>query len=206
MPLHREWSPDAHSLAAVWKIEEPESFFVQGTGIFSEIRAERRRLEHLAGRYLLKHLKEDFPLLTIARDQHDKPRLPEDQYRFSISHSYPFVAAIVSDRHECGIDIQTWHPRILSIQHKFLSETEQLLFGNDPRKAILAWAFKEAAYKWQGRRGVDFIEHMPVISLKKTSEEWVATIELCLEEPATLLEVTGCLEDGFATAWVAALH
>src|ERR1044071_1284189 len=163
MPLYREWSSDPYSLAAIWKIEEPESFFIQRTGLGElDIKNEKRRMERLAGRFLLKHLKEDFPLLNIRPDEHDKPRIDDNQYYFSISHSWPYVAVVVSPYVECGIDIQTWHPKVEKIRHKFLSPGEQTMFGEDPRMITLAWSSKEAVYKWQGRRGVDFIEHLPV--------------------------------------------
>ena len=167
MPLFREWSPDAHSLAAIWHIEEPEDFFlaidsVRGAVDLRSIPHPRRRLEHLAGRYLLQHLQEDFPLHHILKDRHDKPRLPENRYFFSISHSHPYVAAVISDSRDCGIDIQVWHPRIGRISHKFLSPEESALCGEDPRMLTLAWCGKEAAYKWNGRRGADFIHDLPI--------------------------------------------
>ena len=59
-------------MAAIWKIDEPETFFTERTGISSDIKSEKRRMEHLAGRFLLKHLKEDFPLFNIKPDEHDK--------------------------------------------------------------------------------------------------------------------------------------
>ncbi len=44
MPLYQEWSSDKYSLAAIWKIEEPESFFIERTGLPApDIKAEKRR-------------------------------------------------------------------------------------------------------------------------------------------------------------------
>jgi phosphopantetheinyl transferase len=170
MPLYQEWSPDDHSLAAIWRIEEEEAFFLSPESVRKvvqpeQIRHPRRRLEHFGGRFLLQHLKEDFPLHHIAADIHDKPRLPENRYFFSISHSFPYVAAVISEREECGIDIQVWHPRIERIAHMFLSETEQQLCLEDGRLMTLAWCAKEAAYKWNGRRGADFIRDLPLCRL-----------------------------------------
>ena len=182
MPLYTEWSPDKHSLAAIWHVDEDEAFFQTRTGVITEIRHPKKRLEHLAGRYLLQHLKVDFPLHHITPDQHDKPRVPEDRYFFSISHSHPYVAAVLSDAEECGIDIQCWHPNIERIAHMFLSEEELRLCassssggsvptpregqreaGRSRRETItLAWSAKEAAYKWHGRRGADFIRDLPI--------------------------------------------
>ncbi len=169
MPLFREWTSDAFSLAAIWKIEEPEDFFIQKTKLQPAIKNEKRRMEHLAGRFLLQYLKVDFPLLHIAPDAHDKPRLPNNDFYFSISHSYPYVAAVVSPHVECGIDIQTWHPRMETLQHKFLNDAEQKIIVNDSKKITEAWSVKEAAYKWQGRRGVEFREHL-IIEKKAENE------------------------------------
>lgn len=167
MPLYREWSSDPYSLAAIWEIKEPEPFFAERTGLTIDIKNEKRRLEHLAGRFLLKHLESDFPLLNIRPDEHDKPRIENNRFYFSISHSFPFVAVVVSPYVECGIDIQVWHHRMEALQHKFLSLEEQWFFDNDPQLITTAWCAKEAAYKWQGRRGVEFIDHLPIVAVEK---------------------------------------
>lgn len=162
MPLLKEWKIGDHALAAIWKIEEPEEFFARYTGIVSDIKNDKRRIEHLAGRYMLMHLKEDFPLMQIRKDEHDKPRIDDNNFFFSISHSWPYVAAIIDPYEEAGIDIQTWNPRIGIIKNKFLSPAEQQLFNDDTQLLTAAWTAKEAAYKWHGRRGVDFILHLPI--------------------------------------------
>lgn len=176
MPLYREWSSDPYSLAAIWKIEEPETFFTERIGFGSDIRNDKRRLEFLAGRFLLKHLKEDFPLLNIRKDEHDKPRIDGNHYFFSISHSFPYVAAIVSPYVEAGIDIQTPHPRMLRLQDKFLTGEEKTLFKNDERLITLAWCAKEAVYKWQGRRGVEFKDHLSIQNFEELPTDKNITI------------------------------
>ena len=202
MPLYREWSSDPYSLAAIWEIIEPEAFFMEKTGINSDIKNEKRRLEFLAGRFLLSYLKNDFPLLNIKPDEHDKPRIENNSYYFSISHSFPYVAAIVSPYVECGIDIQVWHPRMQQLQHKFLSDLEQQLFQNDPRMITLAWSAKEAAYKWQGRRGVEFKDHLLINELKE--EEHLLNMEIFLQLTNPKMKILSeCLmEPHFACAWV----
>jgi 4'-phosphopantetheinyl transferase len=163
MPLLRKWETDRGTgLAAIWKVEEDESFFTHRVDVPTAIKNEKRRVEHLAGRYLLKYLYPHFPLAAIAPDAEAKPRLPGNALYFSISHSWPYVAVVVDERHEAGIDIQTWHPRIADISHKFLSPQEADLVGPDPQMLTLAWAAKEAAYKWNGRRGMEFIEDLPI--------------------------------------------
>lgn len=201
MPLQREWEPDAHSLAAIWKIEEPEAFFTEKTGVVSDIKSDKRRMERLAGRFLLQYLKEDFPLHHIYSDAQDKPRIPNDRYFFSISHSYPYVAAMISDKNECGIDIQVWHRRMLALQNKFLSPLEQSFFQDDEQLITLAWDAKEAAYKWLGQRGIDFIEHLPIQSFKSLDDYYF--FEMLVGQPGyeKRLSVEGFLSEDFGLAF-----
>ncbi len=202
MPLFREWSSDDYSLAAIWKIEEPESFFIKRTGVSSDIKSDKRRIERLAGRFLLKYLKNDFPLLDIQSDEHDKPRVANNDYYFSISHSWPYVAVVVSPYVECGIDIQCWHPRMQVLQNKFLSPDEQQYFNNDTRLITLAWSAKEAAYKWQGRRGVEFIDHLPIKKYSETEYYYHIDIELQLTTPKMLISSQGIVRQDFACAYI----
>ena len=202
MPLFREWSSDKYSLAAIWKIEEPESFFAERTGITSDIKNEKRRIERLAGRFLLKYLKNDFPLLNIQSDEHDKPRVDNNHYFFSISHSWPYVAAVVSPYVEAGIDIQCWHPRMELLQNKFLSAKEQQFFRNDAKRITLAWSAKEAAYKWQGRRGVEFTDHLIIDNYLE--KEYYDEFDIQLELTANKLHIAaqGIVRQDFACAYI----
>ena len=173
MPLFRQWKIDADAVAAIWKVEEPTSFFEQKTGLASTINNEKRRTEHLAGRFLLRLLQPDFPIHLIAKDEQEKPRIPGDAFHFSISHSWPWVAVVIDRAKPAGIDIQTWHPRITDIQHKYLSAEEQLLVGDDDKRITLAWCAKESAYKWNGIRGVEFIEELPIQLFTHTENPYI---------------------------------
>jgi len=202
MPLYKEWNIGDHGLAAIWKMEEPEAFFREQTGLDPDIKADKRRIEHIAGRYLLTHLQEDFPIWNIDKDEHDKPRIDNNDYYFSISHSWPYVAAVIDPRSEAGIDIQTWHPNIGRIKHKFLSLREQELFGQDEQMITLAWCAKEAAYKWNGRRGVDFIQHLPVSACCKIEDKYRISIILNYNEKQNLVLTDNIINTDFACSYV----
>ena len=159
-------------------------------------------MERLAGRFLLKHLEEDFPLLNIRPDEHDKPRIDNNEFYFSISHSWPYVAAVVSPYVECGIDIQCWHPRMEALQHKFLSVGEQGYFGNDPKLITLAWSAKEAAYKWQGRRGVEFADHLQITQFSEIEHNYYFDIYLQLTHPQMQIQAQGIVKQDFACAFI----
>lgn len=199
MSLLQQWNISNLGKAAIWKIEETEDFFVAATGLTSDIANSKRRIEHLAGRFLLRHLVEDFPLDLIARDEFDKPRLPDNELFFSISHSWPYVAVVVDPIAEAGIDIQTWRPKIESIKHKYLSTEEQEMLAQKPQNLLLAWCAKEAAYKWHGRRGVEFIEQLPIVNLLPGNH---MNIYLKLTAIPQMLTLTSILHEDFACSFV----
>lgn len=202
MPLFREWSINEHCLAAIWEIQEPESFFLERTGLAPDIKNEKKRLEHLAGRFLLKHLKEDFPILNIRPDEHDKPRIENNQYHFSISHSWPYVAVAIDSHADAGIDIQTLRSGIQNIQHKFLSSSEQRLFNNDTQLLTLAWSAKEAVYKWRGKRGVEFIEHIPIVLFEKNTTDYNINIFSKSTNDPRLIYLQSIVNQYFTCAFV----
>ncbi len=205
MALLNQWNNEDGSTTAIWKIEEPESFFIQATGLaFPDIRNEKRRIERLAGRFLLKYLQDDFPLRHIIPDAHDKPRISGNKYFFSISHSWPYVAAVVSPHTETGIDIQRWHPRMLTLQQKFLSPDEQLITRNDNKMITLAWCAKEAAYKWQGSRKVDFIGQLPITRIDRAYSADIFDIEINIKsnQKNVIALIKGTVYNDFAMAIV----
>jgi len=204
MPLFAKWEIGEYGHAAIWKIEEPESFFGEYAVVSGpEIKNEKKRIEHLAGRFLLKFLDKDFPLHSISKDEHDKPRIPGDKQFFSISHSWPYVAVSINSFLETGIDIQTWHPRIEQIQHKFLSPEEQPLFNYDTRLLTLAWCAKEAVYKWNGKRGVDFIKHLPIISYDK--EDGHIPIFFNMDKIPRIALTTSLITTDFALSFISSV-
>lgn len=203
MALVRIWNTDPYSLAAIWKIEEPSDFFEQGLPIrFPEISLPRRRLEKLAGRYLLRLLKRDFPLTKIAPDAQDKPRVEGNPYYFSISHSWPYVTVILNSYGESGIDIQCWHPRIDQLQHKFLSPAEQRLLGQDPGKIHLAWSAKEAAYKWAGQRGLRFAEDLLIRTCQFRHPLYDITLYVNGSQEIKNIQLEGLLSEEYSLAYV----
>jgi len=199
MPLLKEWNPDLYSLAAIWHIAEEEDFFAQQVTVSGEhILHPKRRIEYLAGRFLLRFLNADFPLHAIAPDAQDKPQLPGKEFHFSISHSYPYVACVLSTRAAVGIDVQCWHKGILALQSKFLSAAEQQICQGDPKKICLAWSAKEAAYKYQGLRGVEFIEHLPIRHWQQNEGIFDITINLPLMGDESDLDLKGFIFNDFS--------
>jgi len=152
----------------IWKIEEDENFFLQKVPLQQNITHPHKRLQHLAGRYLLQYLFPDFPYEEILIADTRKPYLPNEQYHFSISHCGNYAAAIVSSTHRVGIDIEIPTEKVTRIAHKFIHENEmqwmeqsiinyQLSIVN---LQTILWSSKEAIFKWYSFGGIDFKENM----------------------------------------------
>ena len=106
MPLFYHQVIDANSQLGIWKITEKEDFFLQTVSLQKAIAHPHKRLQHLAGRFLLKYLFPDFPYELIRIADTRKPFLKNEAYHFSISHCGDFAAAIVSRDKRVGIDIE----------------------------------------------------------------------------------------------------
>lgn len=164
MPLFYQQDINATTKLAIWQIEEQELFFLAKVPLQSNITHPHKRLQHLAGRYLLPFLFPDFPNKEILIATTRKPFLPDEQYHFSISHCGNFAAAIVSKNERVGIDIEIETPKVAKIAHKFLNDEEKDAVNRQPptvnRILTLFWCAKETIFKWWGNGEVDFKEHI----------------------------------------------
>jgi len=134
LPLFYQHNINETTKLAIWKIEEEAYFFLEQVPLQREITHPHKRLQHLAGRYLLRFLFPDFPFEEILIADTHKPYLPEEQYHFSISHCGNYAAAIVSSTQRVGIDIEIPTPKVLRITHKYLHPDELEMFKiQDPR-------------------------------------------------------------------------
>jgi phosphopantetheinyl transferase len=148
---------------AIWELTEQEDFFAASVTIQNNITHPHKRLQHLAGRYLLPYLFPNFPSSSIAIADTRKPYLPEEQYHFSISHCGNYAAAIVSSEERVGIDLELYTERVHRIKHKFLHQVELEFVNNiveekHTQLLTLLWSAKEAMFKWWGNGDVDFSE------------------------------------------------
>ena len=129
MPLFYQDDLDENTRLAVWKIEEPEDFFLSTVTVQREITHPQKRLQHLAARYLLSMLYPDFPHHQITIASSRKPFLPDEKYHFSISHCANYAAVIISSVARVGIDVEYFTPRLHTIKYKFL-HADELRFVN----------------------------------------------------------------------------
>lgn len=196
MPLFYQHNINEHTRLAVWHITEPESFFIAQVPLQREITHPHKRLQHLAGRYILRLLFTEFPFELIRIASTKKPYLPGDAFHFSISHCGDYAAAIVSTYQRVGIDIEIPTPKVARIRHKFLHAVEWEGFekandntdeGETIRKLTLLWSAKEAVFKWYGSGEVDFSEHIRLQTLRlKAANEGIMQASFLKKTPVHL--------------------
>ena len=157
MPIFFQHQINETTRLGIWKIEEAEEFFKANVPQHRDVTHPHKRLQHLAGRFLLQYLFPDFPYELIKIADTRKPFLPEEQYHFSISHCGDYAAAIVSKDRRVGVDIEIPVDKIIRVRDKFLSPDEVASFGSlDIDQLTMCWSAKEAVFKWDGEGGVDF--------------------------------------------------
>ena len=168
MPLFFQHTINESSRLAVWHITETEEFFTNEVSIKNNVTHPHKRLQHLAGRYLLKYLQPDFPFDSIQIGFSKKPVLPANQFHFSISHCGDYAAAILSSEKLVGIDVELITPKIEKVKDKFLKLEElELLQKNQFSESnieliTLFWSAKEAMFKWYGKGSISFKRNLPI--------------------------------------------
>jgi 4'-phosphopantetheinyl transferase len=164
---HRHLAPAGE--LGIWKIEEPESFFLEKLDLLPAELAQlaemkgHRRVEWLAGRYLLHYMSGREIRGACLKDEYGKPFLENSPYQISISHSNGWVAIIAAPA-AVGVDVQLVVEKIERIAYKFMREEEMAALSTEYRLENLHvyWGAKEALYKAYGRREIDFIEHLHI--------------------------------------------
>ena len=204
MPLFYQHDINQFTRLAIWHIEEPEDFF--RVPLQRTVSHPHKRLQHLAGRYLLRLLFPDFPLREILIADTRKPFLPQDKYHFSISHCGNFAAAIASNRQRVGIDVEQMVHTVARIRHKFLSDTEYALLqpaitaAADPLSPLtMMWSAKETVFKWYSLGKIDFKDHIRLMQppLSQGPFQWTLDISFRKNIPLPLTVTSRQWDDLF---------
>jgi 4'-phosphopantetheinyl transferase EntD len=222
MPIFFQQDVDRDTKLAVWKITEGEDFFLGQVPLQREITHPHKRLQHLSGRLLLKHLYPSFPLSLIRIADTRKPFLEDEAYHFSISHCNDFAAAIASPVNRVGVDIELVSGKVQRIAHKFVS-VEELAIVNRQSSIVnegrltahrapaaeenldvltMLWSCKEALFKWYGKGQVDFREHMQLKSIIDAGNGRFHSIFCFRKEEELFLDLQSVFFNGLCLSYV----
>lgn len=169
--LIKDLDDDYHSRIGVWQITETEEELRALTSIPSDeleeisyIKNASLRKQKLAVRALLDALFEE----KVYLNHHDngKPYIENSAINISITHTTKYVAVILNDTEEVGIDCESLDRDFSAVEKKALSEEEidDLDDDADERREQLAmyWCAKEAVFKLISLYNVDFAEQIEV--------------------------------------------
>ena len=171
MPITKIEKVNPHSAIGLWRIDETEEELFQLMALdsilqmpTSDISNTIKKQEWMAGRLVLKALVEFMGLKYegIYKDEVGKPHLNIHPSHISLTHSYPWVGAVICEQKSVGIDLEQPKGKLRRIAYKFLNNIELEQADNNIEKLCVYWCAKEALYKLKGRKGIIFKENLMV--------------------------------------------
>ena len=177
MALYLRKELENEATIAVWKITETEQELIELSSTPSDemeeisyISSEALRKQRLAVRALLNELFED--KVYLSHHENGKPYLENMATNISITHTNEYVAVILHEEEEVGIDIECQDRDFSAVEKKALSEDEIDDLDEDRKNEQLAiyWCAKEAIFKRVSAFRVDFAEQIEVEKFRPRGE------------------------------------
>lgn len=185
------------TLAGLWKIEEPESYFRSALWLLPEeethlsaYRDEGKRLEWLASRLIIRTLLNPTDALLSVTMEDGRPEIRGWAGKVSISHTFGWAAALLTRDSVPGIDVE-WKNREIheALRNRFLHPEEKKILEqettpNADEQVVLTWSAKETLFKLTGRKGVSFRQDL-FVNLPETFREIAGSLPACIRNHGT---------------------
>ena len=177
MGLYLKKELDNEAVIGVWQITETEEELKELSGTPSDemeeisfIRSESLRKQRLAVRALLNTLFDE--KVYLSHHDNGKPYLENNPVNISITHTEKYVAVILHEEENVGIDIESLDRDFSAVEKKALSEDEIDDLEDEKRNEQLAiyWCAKEAVFKLLSRYNVDFAEQIEIERFRPRGE------------------------------------
>lgn len=175
--LIQDLDDDYHSKLGVWKITESEEELRRLSSVpadeleeISYIKSESLRKQKFAVRALLDVMFGE--KVYLSHHDNGKPYIENSATNISITHTDRYVAVILNDTEEVGIDCESLDRDFSAVEKKALSEEEIESLDEDKRNEQLAiyWCAKEAIYKKMSQYNVDFAEQIEIDDFRMRGE------------------------------------
>ena len=169
MGLYLKKKLDNEAEIGVWQVTETEEELKELSSTPSDemeeisfIRSESLRKQRLAVRALLNTMFDD--KVYLSHHDNGKPYLENNPINISITHTEKYVAVILHEENDCGIDVESLDRDFSAVEKKALSEDEIEDLEDEKRNEQLAiyWCAKEAIFKLLSRYNVNFAEQIEV--------------------------------------------
>lgn len=177
MPLYLKKVLDNEATIGVWHITETEEELIGLSSTPSDemeeisyIANESMRKQRLAVRALLCQLFDE--KVYLSHHDNGKPYLENMVTNISITHTNEYVAVILHDEEDVGIDVESLDRDFSVVEKKALSEDEIEDLDDDKKNEQLAiyWCAKEAIFKRVSAYNVDFAEQIEVERFRPKGE------------------------------------
>ena len=177
MALYLKKKLDNEAEIGVWQITETEQELIELSSTPSDemeeisyIRSESQRKQRLAVRALLNEVFEE--KVYLSHHDNGKPYLENMVTNISITHTEKYVAIILHDEEDLGIDLESLDRDFSAVEKRALSEDEIEDLDDDRRNEQLAiyWCAKEAIFKRVSAYKVDFAEQIEVERFRPRGE------------------------------------
>lgn len=160
----------------------------------STFRNERRRREYLTWRTLVR--RELGHNIRIIYNELGAPVLPDGEAFVSVSHC-PGRVAVCLSLNRCAVDIERVDRDFGRVAGRFLTADEAALSA-DPLWPGYVWCAKETLYKYAGRRNLDFLTDLRILSADLAAER--LTGQIGDGEPLEL--AARCLDGEYLTTFI----
>jgi 4'-phosphopantetheinyl transferase len=157
---------------ALWRLTEEESVLKAVIPNLEPIPAtitnDSKRLEFIGARVLIAALLKQwgYPFNGLIKDEFGKPYPKGYPFQISLSHSYPYVAAVIHKTGLTGIDLEQPKPKLLRVATRVLHAEELVDAGQDLVKHCIYWCAKEALVKIHGKKDLTFAENIRINSFR----------------------------------------
>ncbi|MBR5700700.1 MAG: 4'-phosphopantetheinyl transferase superfamily protein [Bacteroidales bacterium] len=177
MALYLKKTLENEAVIGVWQITETEDELIALSATPSDeleeisfIASESLRKQRLAVRALLNELFDE--KVYLSHHDNGKPYIENSAVNISITHTTKYVAVILHDEEDVGIDIESLDRDFSAVESKALSEEERDDLDDDRKSEQLAiyWCAKEAIFKRVSAYNVDFAEQIEVERFRPRGE------------------------------------
>ncbi|MBO7544007.1 MAG: 4'-phosphopantetheinyl transferase superfamily protein [Bacteroidales bacterium] len=177
MALYLRKKLDNDAEIGVWQITETEEELKALSATPSDemeeisfIKSESLRCQRLAVRALLNTMFEE--KVYLSHHDNGKPYIENNPINISITHTNKYVAVILHDEEDVGIDIESLDRDFSAVEKKALSEDEIDDLDDDRRNEQLAiyWCAKEAIFKLVSVYNLDFAEQIEIERFRPRGE------------------------------------
>ena len=175
--LTKDLDDDGHSRLGIWHVTESEAELRALSSVptdeleeISFIKSESLRRQKLAVRALLDAMFEE--KVYLSHHDNGKPYIENNATNISITHTDNYVAVILNDQDDPGIDCESLDRDFSAVEKKALSEEEIEDLDDERRNEQLAiyWCAKEAVYKKISQYGIDFADQIEIDSFRPKGE------------------------------------